>query len=195
MLKIKKILIAGLITLNCSYLLAQTNHTDTTLAGVYLTLADFQSGKLTYDIDCVNEKLKIKLHDFLTKSYIDVYYKGVKHTLQKNDVYGYQDCNSNIFRFFNNKEYQLMESGYINIYVMDELISVGRGFKSEKVHYFSSQPDSEIKPLTILNLKYAFPKNHKFHDDLDNMFNYEDVSVYDTFHKMYKVNHIYKMSL
>ena len=58
-------------------------------------------------------------------------------------------------------------------------------------YYFSILPLDVIKQLTINNLKEAFPDNHKFHDLLDQNFNgnYE-VSEYDSFHKMYKVNHL-----
>ena len=79
----KKILIICLISFTVINLFAQTQKKEITLAGVYLTLADFKINKLTYDIDCGTEKQKIKLHDFFTKPYIDVYYKDQKHTLQK----------------------------------------------------------------------------------------------------------------
>ena len=192
---LKQMLIVGLLILASFNLFAQTKKKETTLAGVYLTLADFQKGKLTYDIDCSTEKQKIKLHDFFSKPYIDVYYKGEKHTLQKKVVYGYRDCNSNIFRFFDNQEYQLAESGDINLYFLQEATPSAKSFKMVNVYYFSASPTGEIKPLTVENLKYAFPNNHKFHDALDETFKGEiAVSDYDTFHKTYKVNHVYQMS-
>ena len=195
MITIKQILIMCFITLFSIDLLAQTEKKDATLAGVYLTSTDFKKDKLTYDIDCSTEKQKIKLHDFLSKSYIDVYYKGEKHTLQKKDVYGYKDCHGNTFRFFGNEEYQLAESGNINIYFQQSPLAVDKGFTTINEYYFSSTLNNEIKSLNIENLKYAFPDNHKFHDALEVSFKGKDISEYDTFHKMYKVNHIYQMSL
>ena len=46
-------------------------------------------------------------------------------------------------------------------------------------------------PLTILNLKKAFPDNHAFHDRLDMMFkNDSQLTKFDEFHKMFKVNRV-----
>ena len=174
---------------------AQSAKKEPEHSGVYLTLADFKSGKLTYGIDCRADKHKIILHDFLSKPYIDVIHEGMKHTLQKKDIYAFRDCNDIVFRFFNNREYQLTESGAINIYFLEESRSEGKGFRIVKIYYFSILPDGEIKPLTTANLKAAFPDNHKFHDALDTNLRDSDPSEYDTFHKMFKVNHIYHMSL
>ena len=167
---------------------------DRMLAGVFMTLADFKANKMTYDIDCSTEKQKIKLHDFMTLPYIDVYYKGEKHKLQKKDVYGYRDCYSKTFRFFESEEYELAESGAVNLYYQLESVSVNKVYTIVRVYYFSSTPDGEIKALNKENLKYAYPNSHKFHDLLEANFKTNDLSEYDSFHKMYKVNHLYEMS-
>jgi hypothetical protein len=193
---LKKALMLGFVSLISFNSLAQTEKKETTLAGVYLTHGDFTAGKLKYEIDCSAEKQKIKLHDFFSKPYIDVYYKGEKSTLQKKDIYGYRDCHNNIYRFFANEEYKLEESGGINIYSVQVSAQSGKSYKWTNEYYFSSSPTGEIKPLTIENLKYAFPDNHKFHDALDETFKGGvEVSEFDSFHKMYKVNHIYQMTL
>ena len=134
---LKQFLIIAFITLASANLFSQTEKKEPTLAGVYLTLADYKAGKITYDIDCSNEKQKIKLHDFFTKPYFDVNHKGEKHTLQKKDVYGYRDCHDNMFRFFNNEEYQLAESGSINIYFLQQAVAVDKSFTTINVYYFS----------------------------------------------------------
>jgi hypothetical protein len=47
----------------------------------------------------------------------------------------------------------------------------------------------------MANLKAAFPTNHKFHDELDANFKSDkELTAYDSFHKMYKVDHILMMS-
>ena len=51
------------------------------------------------------------------------------------------------------------------------------------------------KLLNHENLKKAFPDNHKFHDGLDASFKGKDISAYDAFHKMFKVNHLYLMTV
>ena len=53
----------------------------------------------------------------------------------------------------------------------------------------------EIVPLTILNLKKALPDNHTFHDLLDMSFKHDsDLTKYDDFHKMFKVNRLFVAS-
>ena len=193
---LKQFLIIASLLLLSNSIFCQAKKEEPALAGVYVTLPDFQAGKLSYDIDCAAEKQKIKLHDFFSKPYFDVYYKGEKHTLQKKEVYAYRNCNNKTFRFFNNEEYQLAESGKISIYLLEQAKAEGKAFVIVNVYYFSATPDGEIKSLILENLKKAFPENHKFHDALDQTFKGNiDVSDYDSFHKMYKVNHIYEMSL
>lgn len=193
---LKQLIVISFIFLNCSSLFSQDKKKESTLAGVFLTHADFKVNKLTYEIDCGVEKQKIKLHDFFTKPYFDVYFKGEKQTLQKKDVYGYRDCHNDIYRFFNNLEYQLEERGNINIYSLEQNVAYSRGVAIEKVFYFSARPDGEIELLTPENLKSSFPDNHKFHYALDEAFKGDaDISAYDKLHKMYKVNYIYETAL
>ena len=62
-------------------------------------------------------------------------------------------------------------------------------------YFFSKGLDEDIIPLTLRNLKEAFPENHKFHDSLDaNFSGNKPVSSYDDFHKTYKVNRILEVS-
>ncbi len=50
-----------------------------------------------------------------------------------------------------------------------------------KNYYFSSSASSEVKELTLTNLKKAFPDNHKFHDALDAEFKSDsELALYDT---------------
>ena len=195
MKNLKELLTALIIILVLSHSIAQNHKKEETLAGIYLTLADFKIDKLTYNVDCVNEKQKIKLHDFFAKPYLDVYHKGKKITLQKKDTYGYKDCHGKTFRFFDNLEYELAESGGISIYFIQQSEAINKSFVNVNDYYFSVKPDGEIKPLTMQNLKSAFPDNHKFHDGLEADLKGNNMAEFDTFHKMYKVNHIYQMSL
>jgi hypothetical protein len=62
-------------------------------------------------------------------------------------------------------------------------------------YYFSKDASSPLQDLSKANLKAAFPTNHKFHDGLDANFKTDsELTAYDSFHKMYKVNHILEMS-
>jgi len=57
-------------------------------------------------------------------------------------------------------------------------------------------PNAEVLPLTLRNLKNAFPDNHSFHDLLDMTFkNDANLNRYDEFHKMFKVNRLLAASI
>jgi len=62
-------------------------------------------------------------------------------------------------------------------------------------YYFVAGNSKTLQLLTKDNLKAAYPNNHKFHDALDATFK-DDKALYeyDSFHKMYKVNHILMMN-
>ena len=64
--------------------------------------------------------------------------------------------------------------------------------KYKPVYFFTTKPSDVLQPLTKDNLKKAFPENHPFHDALDAQFDSDNnLSDYDSFHKMYKIDHIY----
>ncbi|MEP7319006.1 MAG: hypothetical protein ABI921_09700 [Panacibacter sp.] len=59
-------------------------------------------------------------------------------------------------------------------------------------YYFTTNASAALQELTKMNLKKAFPKDHPFHDALDAQFKEDKELInYDSFHKMYKLNHIY----
>ena len=58
-------------------------------------------------------------------------------------------------------------------------------------YYFTTSTSDVLQPLTIMNLKNAYPNNHTFHDALDANFKEDkELIKYDDFHKMYKVNRL-----
>jgi hypothetical protein len=92
------------------------------------------------------------------------------------------------FRTVGSQRYEILEARDLVIYSTDVIVRKGT---LEKAYFFSVGLKGEILPLTILNLKNAFPENHAFHDSLDMMFkNDSQLTRYDDFHKMYKVNRL-----
>ena len=92
------------------------------------------------------------------------------------------------FRTIGNQRYEILEARDLVIYSTDVIVRKGT---LEKEYFFSVGLNGEVLPLTILNLKNAFPDNHAFHDSLDMMFkNDSQLTKYDNFHKMYKVNRL-----
>jgi hypothetical protein len=169
---------------------------DTTFtSGVFLTVKDYQNNKLIQEADCDNNKEKFKTNALISKSTFDVIYKGLKTTYQKNDIYAYRDCEHNVWRFYNNKEYKIMESKSIYVYSMRKVAMDGGVIEKKSVYYFSSSASGDIKELTIDNLKLTYPNNHVFNNMLDEEF-VEDKPVhsYDFVHEMYKVNYLFIQS-
>src|ERR1043165_7645273 len=71
------------------------------------------------------------------------------------------------YRVVDGQQYQILEAKQLYIYSLDVLVRKGA---TERSYFFSAGPAGDIKPLTITNLKNAFPNNHKFHDSLDMVF-------------------------
>ncbi len=164
-------------------------------SGVYLSATDFESGKLTYEIDCSKEKHKIKLHEFLGKDYITVVHNKQNYQLKKKEIFDYMDCEGAIYRLGTDKHYQVINpTEKILLYIIK--IPASKNQSGSTYFYFSPSATDEIRDLTLENLKRAFPDNHKFHDALDAEFSSgNNLARYDSFHKMYKVNRIYLNSV
>ena len=161
-------------------------------SGVYRTFADFQAKKLDLSVDFTKEKHKIKVHDFINKSEIDVIHMDKKYTFKKKDIYGIRDGKGVDYRFYNDLDYLIAQADTIYIYTKAENITTsnGKNHQSKQVtkYFFSRTGDSNILLLTSENLKKVFPENHKMHDALDMMFKSEsDLAEYDSFHKTFKV--------
>lgn len=95
-------------------------------------------------------------------------------------------------RVYNQKEFTVRDSAKIIVYSRDESKTIMRKTTEthyETVYYFSKAIDSEIWPLTVINIEKAFPEDHKMHDALMKTF-HDDTSLteYDEFHKTFKVN-------
>ena len=163
-------------------------------SGVYLSASDFAAGKLPYDINCSTEKHKIKLNEFLNQDYITVVHDKQPHKLQKKEIFGYKDCDNLTYRFAGNSHYVILNPTE-EILLYKHTIEASKNQKGEVHHYFSVTGTGEIQTLTLMNLKKAFPDNHKLHDALDAEFKSDDqLAEFDSFHKMYKVNRLYASS-
>ena len=91
-------------------------------------------------------------------------------------------------RTVGNNLYEILEARSLYIYTLDTIVRKGA---LEKTWFFSVGPNGDITPLTISNLKNAFPNNHAFHDLLDMSFKHDsELTKFDEFHKMFKVNRL-----
>lgn len=156
---------------------------------------DYENNKLSYGINCDSTSRKIKLNHFFSKNYIDLIWGEKKIQLYKDSIFGYRDCKQNDFRFYNNydHEYLILENKYMILYEADlpEPTSDGRRNQLVPNYFFSTSLTSAIIPLTLINLKKAFPDNIKFHSLLDIEFEGDKkLTTFDDTHKMYKINYL-----
>jgi hypothetical protein len=167
---------------------------QSTSSGVYKTYDDYVNQKMAYAIDCKTEKHRIKLNEFPNKSFIKVIHDGKPHEIPKDSVFGYQLCDGNFVRFVNNSDYHLVEKGDVWLY-RKLMAKAPKGGPEPILNFFTASGTEKPMPLTMENLRNAFPENHKFHDDLVAQFNTDkDLMVYDSFHKKTKLNHLLEMS-
>jgi hypothetical protein len=169
-------------------------------SGIYMTWENYLNGKLSCTQDCDSPLGKIKLNHFFSGNYVEVYKGEEKIKLQKDSIFGYLDCNQKAYRFYKSydSEYLIAENKTIVIYTCDIPVAFSSGKRNRLVpmFFFSTSLQTGIYPLTVINLKKAFPGNLKLHDLLDVEFDgIKDISVYDSLHQTYKVNFLFSQSL
>ncbi len=143
------------------------------LSGIYLNTNDYLNNKLAYQTTCNNEKHNPNIHVnnlFWDMPKIIVHNEGKKYYFLKDSIFGYKDCDNNVYRFYKNQEYKIAETSNICIYTRDLNTSHGKGFKIVTQYYFSKDIDGDILPLDITNLKDVYKNNIAFLDLLDMVF-------------------------
>ena len=116
----------------------------------------------------------------------------------KNKIFAYRDCNNKTWRFYNNKEYQIVEKLDIYIYKLSKVVLNGLTVEKDPVFYFSRGVKGDVKQLTNENLKTVFADNSEFcrlvNAELNSEIPDKATHAYDFQHKMYKVNYLLKQS-
>ena len=167
-------------------------------SGIYKTADDFKNQKLSYAINYKTEKHKINDYVLFNDAALKVKHHDTTYTLQKSETYGYRSSKGEDFRFVDNKEYKILNPGEaILIYVYQHPAhSPKEATKYGPMYFFSTDAVAVPQALTKANLKTAIPNNYKFHDALDAQFKDDDeLYTYDSFHKMYKLNRLYEISI
>lgn len=156
--------------------------------GIYKSWQDYQKKHFAD-----SAKSKIRLHYLLSGKYVDVISGGKKYRFSKDSIFGYRDKDHKDYRFYKSydKGYRILESGAITIYTANVEVtsSTGKNAGLVPAYFFSTSIYSEIIPLTLLNLKKAYPGNMKFRDMLDSEFgNGQPLTTYSAKDNMYEIN-------
>ena len=188
------LLVTGLLAFS------QTTSAQKDSSGIYKTAEDFQYSKLSYAINYKTEKHKIKDNILFNADKIVVKHKGETYTLVKSETYGFKNSRGIVFRFVDNKDYKVLNPGEpVLIYVYQHPAHTGKDINRGLYlpeYYFSKDAVSPPQSLTLANVKAIFPENHQFHDALDAQFKSDkELYAYDRFHKMYKLNWIYRTAI
>lgn len=189
-MKTKTIITAGFMLFVAALGFSQKNS-----SGIYFTADDYLKQKLSYAINCKTEKHSINPSKIFQDRYVIIKHKGIKHKHSKDTVYAVKYCDESITRIFKGREFPLINPTEI---IMIYKVVSGPGTKGSPSitrYYFSKNAKDKIEELTIYNIKAAFPDNHKFHDLIDIEFHSNDeLTVYDNFHKIMKINRVLQNS-
>jgi hypothetical protein len=92
--------------------------------------------------------------------------------------------------------YDVLDTIGFYIYRGQKLVPQVKGYPRYVPAYFFSTKSTGIQPLTIQNLKNAFPSVPAFHYALDAHFRSdEELMAWDHFQQVYKVKYLLKQSL
>jgi hypothetical protein len=171
--------------------------------GLYKSSKDYNNKTMSPVLNKMNINNRISLNHFFSGKSVKVVQNGNTSYFLKDSLFGYRDGNQQDYRFYTkeNKEYQILENKSIVIYyVADVLVTTYNGrtlnVKHSPAYFFSKSLNGKIQPLTIQNLKQAFPGNLEFASMLDLYFGDDiPVSFYNNESKMYEVNYILEQSI
>ncbi|HMT75764.1 MAG TPA: hypothetical protein PKA77_16945 [Chitinophagaceae bacterium] len=161
---------------------------------LYKTETEFSTGSPAFDFDC-KSKNRILLNSFLFNSYVTIKKGDSTYKFLKKNLYGYQTCNGQLYRFFDKKELLLLNS--------NEQILVYRRLGARPLsgrtnvtnYYFSVGKNGKILKLTFKNLKETFVGNKVFLGLIESGFKYNtDLAFFDEKVKKYKLNMLLEVS-
>jgi hypothetical protein len=128
--------------------------------GVYVTNTDFEQGKITSLMDC----------DIIENwdGSISLSAKGGATTYKFGTVFGYIK-NGVKYRKYGSKRKFFTTYGYCQLLDESGLMIYSKPSRHHRSngyvwHYYSLKPTSEIRPLTLKNLRRDFPDNPEFTD-------------------------------
>ena len=94
--------------------------------------------------------------------YVDVRHGTRKTRYSETDAYGYSSCGDRDIRIASGGQYFILETRRIQVLRVDQWVMSGKTLVASPAFYFSVGASGAIQPLTLENVKRAFPENHAF---------------------------------
>lgn len=168
--------------------------TLTSSADLYRSAEDFRLHRLSWETPARQAAFRVRLHEWPNRSYITVVHGAHKDTLAKAAVYGYRDHDSRVYRLTGNQRFPVLNSTEEVLLYKVEQPTVGKNPGYVRL-YFSASAAAPLQPLTLLNVKRAFPSNYRLHELLDAQFPAgSDLTAWDELHGMTKLNWLLRYS-
>ncbi|WP_133995389.1 hypothetical protein [Dinghuibacter silviterrae] len=159
--------------------------------GIYRTQADFDQHHLEFSAPASSRKVIIRTHEFLGAPHVTIDSGGQKYYILKVELFGYSDGKKN-FRFFEDQAYEIIDTAGFYLYAKSALPKE-KGSIVKTEYFFSTSGSDAIQPLTIENLKAAYPAKTAFRYALDVQFGRDSHLLdYDNQLKTYKLKAIFQ---
>jgi len=135
--------------------------------GIYLSVNDFKSNRISVPVDCQRRKKAIRVSNFFLRPYVYIYTNEGKQKIPEDQVYAFRDCEDNLYRLWDQQAYRVCDTSALRIYrythwkTMKVWTSRMLRFRDKRVtdYFFSKNDSSEIIPLTRDQLAAAFEGN------------------------------------
>jgi len=182
------------LLLIASYCSMTTVKAQPACSGVYLTANDFIVGKLYYASAC-RRTSKDSYYRLLANSHFFIIQPGwAWRRIDKENVFAIKSCEGQIIRIYQGNNFYLLNPGEpIPIY-KTVANAVSKGSIIRVKYCFSTDIISEIRDLTIDNLKAAFPQKDHFAETINAHFKDDsDLYAYNQINKCFELNEVYSM--
>jgi hypothetical protein len=140
--------------------------------GIYRNFDDFQQKKISIPANPKFGKRAVLVSDFFLRPYVYIKTDSSKFKIAIDSVYAIRCSDGYIYRIWDKKAYQFLDSGFIKVYSftcterVKSRYSRGIRYKDQQVthYYFSKDYQMPIIPLTLTNIRLAL----HFDENTDN---------------------------
>lgn len=85
-------------------------------SGLFMSVSDYYNHQLSFPISCKSKRKPIKLHKYVARGYVTLRFHDSKYKFRKSAIFGYQNCDSQAFRFFLDDAYEILNTRGFWIY-------------------------------------------------------------------------------